>query len=385
MTARDCFFDSVCNVEKATGDKTMSYTDNSPHRRPRVLFFAPFPPPIGGATVSSELLLSRLKQRDNLTVTIVNMSRKSIGTISNLKMLVYVFWQLLRVGSQHDLITFHANSRARMLAGPWLYLCARLLGKPIIMRAFGGSFDEQYQRLPRFYQLWMRRTYLQADVCLLESHKMVDYFSSVGARRAEWFSNFTRDAGLIQSTPYKTHCNRFVFLGRVIREKGIDTILQAIPLLDPMVQIDIYGPLDDSFTAQSIDALGAGKVVHRGILHPEQIVEKLWDYDALVLPTYWPGEGYPAVVLEAYAHGIPVIVTKWLVLEEIVDQSSGILIDLKSPDQLATAINHLHRDKELYESLQKGARCKASRFSAEKWAERFEQLCYDLVEQSRNE
>jgi glycosyltransferase involved in cell wall biosynthesis len=246
------------------------------------------------------------------------------------------------------------------------------------MRAFGGSFDEQYQKLPSFYQWWMRRTYFQADMCLLESHRMVNFFASIGAHRPEWFSNYTRDAGLNQTTPYKSKCEKIVFLGRVVKEKGIDTILDAASELESEVTIDIYGPLSRDYTPEKINTLGGDRVTYRGLLSPEEIVEKLWDYDALVLPTYWPGEGYPAVVLEAYAHGIPVITTCWLVLEEIVDETSGILIEPQKPDQLSDAINRLHNNEQLYQTLQLGARSKAGHFSVSTWAEKFEQFCYKV-------
>ena len=136
--------------------------------------------------------------------------------------------------------------------------------------------------------------------------------------------------------------------------------------------------MDGNFTAEYINFKGKGVVGYKGILTHEQVSAKLISYDALILPTFYEGEGYPGVILEAYSHGLPVIATRWRSIPEIVDEESGLLISVRSPEALAQAMNKLHKDVSLYNQIQRGALSKRLQFSDRFWAERFVEWCDNL-------
>jgi len=104
------------------------------------------------------------------------------------------------------------------------------------------------------------------------------------------------------------------------------------------------------------------------------------DYDALLFPTYWQGEGIPGVVLEAFQAGLPVITTDWRSIPELVDDSCGILVPPRDVDALEAAMQQLVSDSELYQQLSGGALRKASEFSAERWTAEFVRYCRSLLE-----
>src|SRR6185369_923370 len=105
------------------------------------------------------------------------------------------------------------------------------------------------------------------------------------------------------------------------------------------------------YTGAAVDARGAGRVRYRGFLSHADVNRKLWEYDCLVLPTFHPGEGYPGVIAEAFAHGLPVIATRWLAIPEIVDERCGILIEPGNVRELLAAMKTLHRDSSLWRKL----------------------------------
>ena len=75
-------------------------------------------------------------------------------------------------------------------------------------------------------------------------------------------------------------------------------------------------------------------------------------YDAVLLPSYHEGEGHPAVVLEAYAAGVPVVATDWLSLPELVEDGvRGFLVPVRSPEKIREAVDRLATDESLYESM----------------------------------
>jgi glycosyltransferase involved in cell wall biosynthesis len=109
-------------------------------------------------------------------------------------------------------------------------------------------------------------------------------------------------------------------------------------------------------------------------------VSTMAQYDALLLPTYHEGEGYPGVVLEAFRAGLPVICTRWQALPEIVDDTCGILVEPRSAEELRDAMERLIRNPALFKSLREGATRRRDLFSSETWAERFVEYCRGLAE-----
>ena len=61
------------------------------------------------------------------------------------------------------------------------------------------------------------------------------------------------------------------------------------------------------------------------------------EYDVLVLPTFWKGEGYPGVIIEAFSVGLPVVATNLPGISEMIDSQSGILVPPHSASTLAKA------------------------------------------------
>ena len=105
----------------------------------------------------------------------------------------------------------------------------------------------------------------------------------------------------------------------------------------------------------------------------------MWNYDCLVLPTFHPGEGYPGVIAEAFAHGLPVISTRWLAIPEIVDESCGVLIEPGDTAGFVAAVTGLHQDSARWSRMKLAARERAAQFDHEVWARKFESLCAGLV------
>ncbi len=171
-------------------------------------------------------------------------------------------------------------------------------------------------------------------------------------------------------------CSRFVFCGHIKRSKGIVEIIEAAEELGDEVAVDVYGPFHDGLDEDVFR--GCRVVRYRGIVPPEQVASMLQGYDALVLPTYFDGEGYPGIVIEAYGAGLPVIATRWRSLPEIVDESSGLLIAPRDPAALRAAMRSLIEDRSLWQSLKAGAARSAQCYSLDRWAGQFIGYCKAL-------
>ena len=172
-------------------------------------------------------------------------------------------------------------------------------------------------------------------------------------------------------------CRRFVFMGHVSDVKGVREILALDGNLPDSVTVDVFGPCTGAISERDFD--GCNKVWYRGIVEPAQVIFTLAQYDALLLPTYHIGEGYPGVIVEAYAAGLPVVCTRWRALPEIVDCTSGILVEPRNSDALFDAMKRLIEDDDLYARLREGARKRRREFSSEVWNNKFVEYCRDLA------
>lgn len=114
---------------------------------------------------------------------------------------------------------------------------------------------------------------------------------------------------------------RFLFLGRLDREKGVDLLLEAFARMPTPGSLHLagVGPCRDALEALVRD-LGLGDRVHfLGWLDREAIAQELALAWALVVPSLW-AEPLGMVAQEAIAAGVPVIASASGGLAEIVGE-----------------------------------------------------------------
>jgi len=183
---------------------------------------------------------------------------------------------------------------------------------------------------------------------------------------------------LTEFTPAITENNlehyqlKIVFMGRVHPLKGIDTIFRMSEQIynsfdESPMKIDFYGPIDKNIeTYFYCNVEKFGFINYKGILEPDDIYDTLSKYDVLVLPTKYPGEGFPGSILDAYISGIPVIVSNYKYLSEVVEEGkSGFLIDVDDEIKLFHYIKYLYSNPEKLIEMKHYAYTKSKQYTPE--------------------
>jgi glycosyltransferase involved in cell wall biosynthesis len=88
-------------------------------------------------------------------------------------------------------------------------------------------------------------------------------------------------------------------------------------------------------------------VIYAGHVGPGEKERLLRQSDAMCFASYYPFEGQPVSVIEALAHSLPVVLSRWRALPEMVPPSHAHLIDPASPAALAGALIALAGDQRL--------------------------------------
>lgn len=260
-----------------------------------------------------------------------------------------------------DVVSIHATWDFTFTTAPIVWLWAKLMQKRIVYHFFGGNFHTQYNTLPGFLKWIYKKTLLRSDVVFFETKELIQYFEKEGVHNAQWLPNARKATAFTRvGRPFG---KRFVFISRVIPEKGIEEIVEAASKLPDDYIIDVYGPIDSRYLDTSY--FENSHVAYRGVLKPDEVHLTLSQYDVLLLPTWFKYEGYPGIVLEALSLGIPTIATRWNAIPEIIeDGKNGVLIPIKNPAKLQEAI--LIFNKENYKIFQKNALNSFTAFDSDK-------------------
>lgn len=132
---------------------------------------------------------------------------------------------------------------------------------------------------------------------------------------------------------------RFLFVGRVIRTKGVRDAVRAMSLLPRGLGVlDVVGDGYDRAHCEELAAeLGVAAVVRfHGRVPHDDVLGLMSRADVFVFPSYREAGGI--VVTEAMSYGLPVIVCNNGGPASTVDDASGIKVPAQDPAQLASAV-----------------------------------------------
>lgn len=95
-----------------------------------------------------------------------------------------------------------------------------------------------------------------------------------------------------------------------------------------------------------------GMVEYKGPRYDEEKAETFRRSDIMALPTYYPNESFPLVILEAMAHGLPVVSTReGAIPDMVVDGVTGFLVPPRQVAPLADRLALLLTDSALRSSM----------------------------------
>ncbi len=338
-------------------------------RRPlRLLLIGPLPPPVGGATVLFGQLVRELNGHPSVSVAVVNSSRGG-GSAASVTAAGETL-AILRQIRTADVVSFHSSRRGAALFGPLVHIVCGIFKKPWIFRGFGDF--QTFDAAGGLRRILLRCGALRAARVLLETKSSVAYFTG-RTTAARWYPNSRPLAPAAAPAPRGAAGLRFTYVGHVKPSKGVRELIAAAELVAG-ISVDVYGPL---LEGMSVSEFG-GVARYRGALEPQAVAAALRAHDVLVLPTYYDGEGYPGVIHEAFAAGLPVIATRWRAIPEIVTGDNGLLVEPRDVAALAAAMRRLAATPDELRRLRAGAARAAQTFSSERWTRYFLELASEL-------
>jgi glycosyltransferase involved in cell wall biosynthesis len=147
---------------------------------------------------------------------------------------------------------------------------------------------------------------------------------------------------------------RLLFFGRIVKDKGIEYILQALKVLKEMnIHFKFLmaggGQDKDEYVVRFTEILGQD-FVYRGIVSGDEKTELLKNCHVFLLPSKY--EGLPVSLLECMSYAlVPVVTSVGSIKNVVTDGYNGIIVGKNSYEDIYEAIMKLIKDKDLMVKL----------------------------------
>lgn len=297
-----------------------------------------------GQTVKTRLYLELLNRNVDKSTRISTFDTEILHTRP--WHIVGLLWKTLRADK---VIYMPAHNNLRLFF-PALSFLSHLFHFEILYILIGGWLPVFLENRPRLVRALhkVKRIFPETETVknLLENEYGLRNITLLPNFR---FTDYTPAEFKPASSPF-----RLVFLARITHEKGINIVFNTLQRLaqekDCPVQLDFYGEIaveDKLYFEQELQ--NHPNTQYKGVLSPENIIETLAGYDAMILPTRYPGEGFPGCIIEAYMAGIPVLITDFRYAFDCVEQGkTGFVIakDDREVENYVSAIKQLYNNGE---------------------------------------
>jgi spore coat protein SA len=161
---------------------------------------------------------------------------------------------------------------------------------------------------------------------------------------------------------------RVVFTGRLVPEKGVHVLVDAMRLLEEwnipaecrIVGADGFGPGMGGSYSKKLRRNAPRNVTFTGYLTGEDLAREVRSADIYCCPSIW-NDPFPLAPLEAMACAVPVVASAVGGIPEALADGGGVLVAHSDPRALADALRRLIVDHETRGALGHAAFCISSR------------------------
>ena len=269
-------------------------------------------------------------------------------------------------------IIFFPAYRGRKFLFPFFYYVKLIFRKDIFHDCIAGSLDKEIEDNKKW------KKYLNKfDSNWMESPEQVEKLIKIGISNCIYIPNFKNIQPIKHEAINAKSINipfRFCTFSRVESKKGIEDALIAIRNINlregyTKATLDVYGPIQKGHELwfENIQQKYQNECIYKGCAQPDESVEILKDYFALLFPTQYYTEGMPGTIIDAMFAGIPVIARRWAWCSNMItDNYNGISYDFDKPELLEQIIEDVINHPEKIISLKHNCVQESEKYSESK-------------------
>jgi glycosyltransferase involved in cell wall biosynthesis len=278
---------------------------------------------------------------------------------------------LLRVflacfSTPRPILHLHMTSHGSAIRKGIIARLARATHTPFIIHDSGVEY--YYNMASDWMRSWLRGTYRRANAVMPISGREKHFVESLTASPMEIIPNAVNLPDQIdRPVGVSNDKTRFLFLGRLVEDKGVFELLEAFATLcrngNP-VHLTLAGNSGVEEVRNWVKVHDLGKLIDvPGWVEGEEKARVFKTADVFVLPSYH--EAVPVAIVEAMSYGLPVIATRvGGIPEVVVENETGLFVEPRDVRGLVEAMQRFASDAQLRHRLGQAGRKRAEdRFS----------------------
>ncbi len=251
--------------------------------------------------------------------------------------------------------------------GPIGWLLKRLLKVPYCLSLQGGDvpgFDPgQLSTHHAIAGPAIRHLWRDASAVVANSQGLADLARQFERRaRIDVIPAGADIDGIAPKSDYSSNQNvELLFVGRLVKQKGLDVLFEALGKLDPAQSWHLTlvgdGPERSALSSQAAETNLSHRITFKSWTDKSMLPGIYRGADVFVLPSR--DEGMANVLLEAMAAGLPLVGTDIAGTAEVmISEKTGLLVPPENTDALAAALTTLINDSARRESYGRAARAR---------------------------
>lgn len=287
-------------------------------------------------SVPQDKKLECFEEKHNIEILDTNVDRRGLNPIRDMR-LFYNYCKILKRVKPDIVITY--TIKPNIYGG----LACRIKRVPYYVNITGlGSAFQKDGFVKKIVVLMYKIALKKAKIVFFENSDNAETLINLGCCNQKQ-SCILNGAGVnLEKYSYSEmptfETTKFCFVGRIMKEKGIDELLYAINKMKEKrinATFDFFGDFEENYKNKIQTMIENGYINYYGMVDDMQ--DRYSNYHCLVLPSYH--EGMSNAVLEACSTGRAVIVSDIFGCKEAVnEEKNGILCKVKDADSLYNAL-----------------------------------------------
>ncbi len=325
----------------------------------KLLVLAQKPPPLHGQSAMIRLLLEELgRPGQGFDLHHVNL-RLSIDSADvgrwRFKKVFPVFAaciKALRIRRKHGPMALYyvpAPGKRGALYRDWIIMAiCRPFFPKLVLHWHASGLGDWLEKKATAIERWITGKLLgNADLSIVLAEELAADVTPLWPKRVGIVQNSLPDANVLPPTRHRRAEDRYelLYIGLCSVEKGLFDTLEALRILHAQTpgayRLTIAGSFDSKKTEQRFQEKAAelnSAVRLVGFANPEAKMQLLSESDVFCFPTYYPHEWQPLVLIEALAHDVPIVTTRWRAIPSMLPRDHVWFVEPGKPAQIAEAI-----------------------------------------------
>ena len=309
----------------------------------RILLLSPLPPPSGGIARWTERYLEWCRGKHNVVVVNTALQGERAGEagkqrklIDEVKRAVYVIGETRKgLKSKPDIVHINTSCSRFGILRDWICMeSAHKKKVPVIVHCH-CNIEDQLGTGKLATKLFSDMVNKSKKVLVLNSSSK-NYVEKINSGKADLCPNFVLTNQISDYHKIRDRIEKIIYVGDVRLSKGSDDFY-LLAKQNPEMKFSVVG----SVTEEIAQLEKTKNVQTLGRLEADDVEKQLNDADVFVFPSLT--EGFSNAMLEAMAHGLPIIATDVGAATDMIENCGGTVVSVHDVSAMQSALNNMNK------------------------------------------